>query len=146
MPVVNRSALLPYSAERMYVLVADIDRYPEFLPWCRSAGFIDNADPESVRAYIEIAKGAVSKRFTTRNRMQHGKMIEMNLLDGPFKHLRGYWRFEALQDVACKVHLDMDFEFSNRLVAVAFGPIFNQAVNTLVDAFVERAAQVYGSE
>lgn len=146
MPVVNRSALLPYSAERMYELVADIDRYPEFLPWCRSSGFIDKADPESVRAFIEIAKGAVSKRFTTQNRMQHGKMIEMNLLDGPFKHLRGYWRFEPLQDQACKVWLDMDFEFSNRLVAVAFGPIFNQAVSTLVDAFVERAADVYGTE
>lgn len=146
MTVVNRSALLPYSAERMYELVADIDRYPEFLPWCRRAGIIDDSDPEAVKAFIEIAKGAVGKRFTTLNRMQPGKIIEMNLLDGPFKHLRGYWRFEPLQDDACKVWLDMDFEFSNRLVAVAFGPIFNQAVNTLVDAFVERAAQVYGTD
>lgn len=143
MATVNRNALLPYSPEEMFRLVDDVDSYAEFLPWCRSAGVIERKDDE-VSAYIEIAKGSMSKRFTTLNRNQPGKMIEMQLVDGPFKHLRGYWRFEPLGDNACKVHLDMDFEFANRLVDMAFGPVFHQAVNSLVEAFCKRAEEVYG--
>ncbi len=143
MASVNRNALLPYSPMEMYQLVDDVDAYQEFLPWCRSSGVIERKDDE-VRAFIEIARGSVGKRFSTLNRVQPGKMIELELLDGPFKHLKGFWRFEPLGETACKIHLDLEFEFSNRLVSMAFGPIFTQAVTSMVGAFCQRAEQVYG--
>ncbi|MGB0712032.1 MAG: type II toxin-antitoxin system RatA family toxin [Gammaproteobacteria bacterium] len=143
MTAIQRSALLSYSARQIYDLVDDIESYPQFLPWCRTSRVHERGDDEC-RATVELAKGAVSKSFTTVNRLRPGHMIEMRLVDGPFKHLHGFWRFEALADNACKVTVDMDFEFSNRLVAMAFGPVFNQVVGSLVDAFVERAKVVYG--
>lgn len=140
---ISRSALVPYSAEQMFVLVDAIRDYPQFLPWCRSSAELDRDDDE-VKASIEIAKGALNKSFTTLNRIQKNKVIEMSLIDGPFKHLHGFWRFDEIKPGACKVSLDLDFEFSNMLVGLAIGPIFNQVANTLVDSFVERAKAVYG--
>ncbi|TXH74152.1 MAG: type II toxin-antitoxin system RatA family toxin [Thiothrix sp.] len=140
---ISRSALVPYSAEQMFVLVDAIRDYPQFLPWCRSSNELSR-DQDEVKASIEIAKGAVNKSFTTLNRMQKNKVIEMSLVDGPFRHLHGFWRFDELKSGACKVSLDLDFEFSNKLVSLAIGPIFNQVANTLVDSFVARARQVYG--
>ncbi|MGB1110944.1 MAG: type II toxin-antitoxin system RatA family toxin [Gammaproteobacteria bacterium] len=143
MASVKRSALLSYSAEQMFALVADIESYPQFLPWCRSTT-VHSRNGDEVHASVELAKGSVHKTFSTVNRMQKDKMIEMRLVDGPFKHLQGFWQFTPLDEKACRVSVDMDFEFSNRLVGMAFGPIFNQAMSSLVDAFVERARVVYG--
>ncbi len=140
---ISRNALVPYSPEQMYVLVDAIGDYPQFLPWCRSSHELER-DLDQVKASIEIAKGAINKSFTTLNRMQKNKLIEMSLVDGPFRHLHGFWRFDELKPGACRVSLDLDFEFSNALVSFAIGPIFNQVANTLVDSFVERAKQVYG--
>jgi ribosome-associated toxin RatA of RatAB toxin-antitoxin module len=140
---INRSALVPYSSEQMYRLVDNIAQYPQFLPWCRST-VEHERDGDQVKASIEIAKGAVNKRFTTINRLQANKMIEMCLVDGPFKHLQGFWRFDELAVGKCKVSLDLDFEFANKILSLAVGPIFNQVANTLVDSFVERARSVYG--
>ncbi len=140
---ISRSALVPYSTEQMYHLVDSIPLYPQFLPWCRTAQEYER-NSEEVKASIEIAKGAVTKHFTTLNRLEPHKSIEMQLVDGPFKHLHGFWRFSPLQSNACKVSLDLDFEFSNKLLSLAIGPIFNQIANTLVDSFVERAKKLYG--
>ncbi len=143
MPTISKSALVPYSAEQMYRLVDDIARYPEFLPWCGGAEEQSRNDDE-VRASVRIAYGALNKTFTTLNRLQKGKMIEMNLVDGPFKHLHGFWRFAPLDEGACKVSLDLDYDFSNRLLAMAMGPAFSQIANSMVDAFIRRAEAVYG--
>lgn len=140
---INRSALVPYSSEQMYQLVDGIPLYPQFLPWCRSA-VEHTRDADEVKASIEIAKGAVNKQFTTLNRLQKNKTIEMRLVDGPFRHLHGFWRFDELKADACKVSLDLDFEFSNKILSMVVGPVFNQVANTLVDSFVERARKVYG--
>ncbi|MEZ5538341.1 MAG: type II toxin-antitoxin system RatA family toxin [Thiolinea sp.] len=144
MAQISRSALVPYTPEQMYTLVDRIEDYPGFLPWCSSATE-HNRDEDQVKASVEIAKGVVNRTFTTLNRMQPGKMIEMSLVDGPFKHLHGFWRFDELAPGACKVSLDLSFEFSNKLVGMAIGPVFNQVANTLVDSFVERARVVYGN-
>ena len=115
-----------------------------FLPWCRSTAVLERNE-QQVKASIEIAKGALNKSFTTINRMQHNKMIEMRLIEGPFKHLEGFWRFDALKDAnACKISLDLDFEFESKLIAFAVGAVFNQIANTMVDAFCKRAVEVYG--
>ncbi len=143
MALVNKSALVPYSAANMFALVNDIESYPRFLPWCRSTQILSRTDDE-VRASIEMAKGALHKSFTTCNRLQHNKMIEIRLIEGPFQRLEGYWRFQYLDVQACKISLDMEFEFSNTLLRVAVGPVFSQIANSLVDAFCKRAVQVYG--
>jgi ribosome-associated toxin RatA of RatAB toxin-antitoxin module len=140
---VNRSALVPFSAEQMYSLVDDIDRYPEFLPWCRSTTVLLR-ETDQVRATIEIAHKGLNKAFTTQNRMQHNKMIEMRLVEGPFKHLEGFWRFDSLGNEGCKVSLDMEFEFAGKLLSMTLGPLFNQIAGSLVDAFTQRAQQLYG--
>lgn len=129
----------------MYRLVDGIADYPEFLPWCGGANEQSRSDDE-VRASVEIAYGAIHKSFSTLNRLQKDKMIEMSLLDGPFKHLHGFWRFESLDERASKVSLDLEYEFSNRLVGMALGPAFSQIANSMVDAFVKRAGQVYTND
>lgn len=143
MPTIRKSALVPYSAEQMYRLVNDIGSYPEFLPWCGGAEERSRTQDE-VHASVTIAYGALNKTFTTFNRLQQDKMIEMNLVNGPFKHLHGFWCFEALDEQACKVSLDLEYDFSSRLVGMALGPAFSQIANSLVDAFIRRAESVYG--
>lgn len=143
MPTVRKSALVPYSATQMFALVDDIESYPRFLPWCRSTRVLSRNSDE-VQATIELAKGGVRKAFTTCNRLQQDKMIEIRLVEGPFRHLEGYWRFEPLSQDACKVSLDLEFDFSNTLLRMAIGPIFHQMANSFVDAFCKRAVEVYG--
>jgi ribosome-associated toxin RatA of RatAB toxin-antitoxin module len=143
MPAIHRSALVPYQPSEMFSLVDDIEAYPQFLPWCKSARVLSRGEDE-VRAQLELVRAGFEKSFTTRNRLQHNKMIEMRLVEGPFRHLDGFWRFEPIGTGACKVSLDLDFEFSNKLVGMALGPLFNQIANTLVDSFCKRAVDVYG--
>lgn len=143
MATVKKSALVLYSAADMYALVNDIEAYPQFLPWCRSAQTSDRTEDE-LRATIEMAKGKVHKTFTTHNRMQKHKMINIRLLEGPFKRLEGYWRFDPLRADACKISLDMEFEFANQLLRLAVEPVFKQIANSLVDAFCKRAVDLYG--
>lgn len=139
---IDRSALVWHSAERMFALVSDIPSYPKFLPWC-SAAEVHDVSADQVLASIEVAKSAVRHRFTTRNTMT-ARQINIDLVEGPFKSLQGRWYFEPLDVNASKVILELDFEFSGRLAQMAFGPIFSQAANSLVDAFCLRADQVYG--
>ncbi len=143
MPTVNKSALVPYSAAEMYELVDHISAYPDFLPWCKSAREWQR-DEDQVRASIELARGRLHKSFTTCNRLQKNKMIEMRLEEGPFHRLEGFWRFDPLGAHHCKVSLDLEYEFASRLLKITIGPIFNQITNTLVDAFCKRAIEVYG--
>ncbi len=143
MTTINKSALVAYSAAQMYALVNDIKSYPDFLPWCSGSTILSQNEDE-IRATVVIAHGSLNKSFTTCNRLQHDKMVEMRLEQGPFKRLEGFWRFDILGEQACKVSLDLEFEFKNRLVGMAMGPIFSQIANTLVDAFSKRAVDVYG--
>lgn len=143
MPVINHSLVVPHTVSQMYELVDAIERYPLFLPWCKSSQVLSRTVDE-VRATLTLAGGGFQKSFTTCNRLQPNKMIEIRLLDGPFRQLEGFWRFEAVEPHGSRVSLDLEFEFSNKLLALAFGPVFSQVANTLVDAFVKRAKQVYG--
>jgi ribosome-associated toxin RatA of RatAB toxin-antitoxin module len=143
MTSLSKSALVPYSPAEMFALVDDVERYPEFLPWCNGAEVLRRSGDE-VRASISLSKGGVDKIFTTCNRTQKNKMIEMRLEEGPFKHLHGYWRFEPLGEAGCKVSLDLEFEFSSRVLGMMIGPVFNQVANSLVDSFQKRAVDLYG--
>ncbi len=140
---VKRSALVPYTAGEMFVLVDDVAAYPEFLLWCSSAE-VHNRSDGSVEATLELKMGAVSKTFTTRNVRREFESIDLALLGGPFKHLSGGWRFKDFGEDGSKVSLDLEFEFSSRLADMMFGSFFEDACNSLVEAFSRRAAAVYG--
>ena len=144
---IQKSALVPYTAREMYDLVNDSARYPEFLPWCTGARVLKD-EVGARTASLDLSKSGVSKSFTTVNHLYPGERIEMRLLEGPFKELAGVWRFAALsqdgREAGCKVELDLSFEFSSKLVALAFGSVFSQIASSLVDAFQKRAVQVHG--
>ena len=140
---IQRSALLPYPAQALYDLVNDVEHYPDFLPWCSSVELIEKSDV-LMRASLGVAKAGLSQHFVTRNTLVPGQSIEMNLEEGPFKQLHGLWVFKPLGDKACKISLDMTFDYAGAIVKATLGPLFNQAANTLVDAFCQRAKQLYG--
>lgn len=142
MPRIQRSAIVPYSPERMFELVNDVDAYPRFLPWCRTARVLDSGD-DWLRARIEMAKGALHRSFTTRNELEYGRRIRIRLEDGPFRRLAGVWTFEPVSDGGCRVSLDLEFEFAGRLFSAMAGPIFNQIASTLVDSFCRRARELH---
>lgn len=143
MPHISKSALVPYTSSQMFDLVDNVPDYPAFLPWCGGAEEISRNEDE-VRASVTISHSGINKAFTTSNRLQKPKMIEMELVNGPFKHLHGFWRFESLSDDACKVSLDLEYEFSSKLLGLAVGPVFSQIANSMVDSFCQRADKVYG--
>ena len=141
MPKISRSALVPFSAEAMFDLVNDVERYPEFLPWCAAAE-VQSRTNDAMVATLEIRRAGMSHRFTTRNRMTRPERLTLELVDGPFDHFDGVWQFTSLAPDACKVTLDLDFDYAGRLIRAALGPVFNRSADTLVDAFCARARGV----
>lgn len=144
MTVIKRAALVRYSAAEMYALVADIPSYPQFLPWCAAARLISRGEDVAVAA-IDVRYGGLRNSFTTRNVLQKDAMMDMQLVDGPFSHFRGCWRFHALDDRSCKVSLDLDFAVSKRMLSMMFGPVFTRIANQLVESFHQRATELYGA-
>jgi ribosome-associated toxin RatA of RatAB toxin-antitoxin module len=140
---IQRSALLPYPAQALYDLVNDVASYPQFLPWCTATEVLEST-PAQMRATIKVGKAGLSQQFTTRNSLRPGEAIEMQLEQGPFRSLHGVWTFQPLGESACKITLDLAFEYSGALVKATLGPLFNQAATTMVDAFCQRARQLYG--
>jgi ribosome-associated toxin RatA of RatAB toxin-antitoxin module len=129
----------------MYELVADIERYPEFLPWCDQAQIVSQ-DELGVVAKIGIAFGGIHQSFTTLNQNQPDREVHMQLVNGPFSALDGHWLFLPVgteSQRACKVELTLNYGFSNATLGKLVGPVFDRIANSLVDAFVKRADQVY---
>lgn len=143
MPRVHREAIVPYSAEQMFALVNDVERYPEFLPGCASAEVLDRS-PHGMRAKLTLAKAAFKQSFTTVNQWRSHHHIEMRLADGPFKQLHGAWQFVPLGSHGCRVTLTVDFEFASLIGGLAFGGAFQKLVHSLMDAFQGRARSLYG--
>ncbi|GHA24774.1 SRPBCC family protein [Oceanisphaera arctica] len=145
MPSITRSALVMFSAQQMYELVNDIDSYPQFLPGCVASRIVSES-ATSITAALDVAKVGIRKTFTTRNELQPHRHISVELVDGPFKTLNGGWTFTPLDVDACKVELKLHFEFTSRLVEMAFGGVFKELANAMVHSFSERAREVYGRE
>ena len=143
MPTVKRSALVPFSAEKMFDLVNDVASYPQFLPGCADSRILEVSTTQ-MRASLQISKAGVQQWFTTENHLARGQHILMTLVDGPFSQLVGGWTFKGLTEDACKIELDLTFEFSSKLVEVAFGKAFSMIANNMVKVFSERAKEVYG--
>lgn len=142
MPNVKRSRTVTYSCEQMYALVNEVEHYAEFLPYCVESK-VHHRDDDEVQATLMIGAGGMSKSFTTRNRLQINKMIEIRLVDGPFSHLEGFWRFDD-ENGGCKISFDLEFEFAGKIFSMLLGPVFDQVTDKMVDAFCDRAEVVYG--
>jgi ribosome-associated toxin RatA of RatAB toxin-antitoxin module len=126
----------------MYSLVNDIETYPDFLPWCTDANII-SSNEATLTASISISVGRIKKIFTTLNTMRKGISINMTLIKGPFKELNGQWIFQDNSAGGSTVSLEMQFEFKNKLLKYTFGTAFKKAIDSLVDAFIERANVIY---
>ena len=141
---VTRSLILPYSAEEMYDLVADITHYQDFLPWCAQSQVLAH-DDVSGTARIDVKDKHVNSAFTTRNHMSPKRGIRMELVDGPFSTLAGAWQFVPLDENACRVELEVMFAFSGALKERLMAPVFNRICNELADAFAARAVAIHGA-
>ncbi|KAA1051720.1 type II toxin-antitoxin system RatA family toxin [Pseudocitrobacter sp. RIT415] len=144
MPQISRTALVPYSAEQMYTLVNDVNAYPDFLPGCTGSRVLESG-PTQMTAAVDVSKAGISKTFTTRNILTSNQSILMQLVDGPFKKLIGGWKFIPLSQDACKIEFHLDFEFTNKLIEMAFGRIFKELALNMVQAFTMRAREVYSA-
>jgi len=143
MTEISKTTVVPYTSDEMYVLVNDIESYPIFLPWCTEAKILSQQE-ESLTATLSMALGKIKQSFTTENTMQDGSRIDIQLVEGPFKHLSGYWRFIQEDEQSCHIHLHMHFEFKNKIIKHTIGKAFYKVMDTLVDSFVQRAQQIYG--
>jgi ribosome-associated toxin RatA of RatAB toxin-antitoxin module len=142
MPKISKNVLVRFSALQMYDLVNDVEAYHVFLPGC-VGGKVLEFDGKTMVASVDIRKAGISKTFTTRNQVIHAKSISLELENGPFKYMHGLWQFTELTDDACKVEFDLDFEFSNALVDMAFGKVFKDLMSSMVMAFTDRAKVIY---
>ncbi|UMX66529.1 type II toxin-antitoxin system RatA family toxin [Klebsiella pneumoniae] len=140
----GRIALVPFSAEQMYQLVNDVKSYPDFLPGCTGSHVLE-LGPTQMTAAVDVSKVGISKTFTTRNTLTSNQSILMSLVDGPFTKLIGGWKFIPLSPEACKIEFHLDFEFTNKLIEMAFGRIFKELAANMVQAFTSRAKEVYSA-
>ncbi len=147
MKSVNKQILLPYSAQNMYDLVNNVEKYPQFLPWCSKVEvFIKTTEIIDAKLHIDF-KG-IKQFFHTNNINKIGtdnSSIEMKFVDGPFKYFSGQWLFKKIGDNACKVCFNLDYEFSSKILENIIGPVFKIITNTFVDCFVNRAKIIYSN-
>ena len=146
MKTVHKSVLIWYSAAEMFALVTDVASYPQFLPWCDQASVLDETEG-GMTAKVGISIAGLSQCFTTRNTHEKDRKVSLKLVDGPFSKLDGHWDFHPLgkgSERACKVDFTLRYDFDNAALAAMVGPVFDKIAGSLVDAFVKRAADVYG--
>lgn len=151
MKQVKKSVLLWYTPREMYELVTQVERYPEFLPWCNKVDVLEQQD-DTVTARLHLAYAGVRHAFTTRNRNEDGRAVRMELVDGPFSHLDGVWQFLPLnkpgadgEATACKIAFELSYAFSSGALEAVVSPVFDRIANTFVDSFVQRAEALYGA-
>lgn len=140
---ISRSALLPFSAARLFALVDDIAAYPQFMQGCVGADVLQR-EADSVTARLTLGKAGLRYAFTTRNLLEPPQRMQMTLVEGPFRKFSALWRFDSLAESACKVSFDIEFEFSRTLVDVALAGLFESTASEMVNAVARRAQQLYG--
>lgn len=144
MGVIHKTTVVPYKAEQMYTLVNDIEAYPVFVPWCNSA-VLHEQEGERLVATLAMGIGKVKQKVTTENKMQPGRRIDVSLVEGPFKYLRGHWSFDDIEDAQCRVSMHLDFEFKNKMLKLTLNKAYEQINAALIDVFTRRAHEIYGT-
>lgn len=140
--IIECSALVPYTPQQMFDLVNDVESYPDYMSGCAAAQVLERGD-NWVTARLELAKAGLHQNFTTRNQLQAPARITMDLVSGPFKHFKGLWRFDGMNN-GCQVQFRLEYEFANFLLGLAAGKLMSQLVNEQVDAVCHRAQVLYG--
>ncbi len=143
MTTISRSALLPYRARQVFDLVNDIETYPAYMDGCVGAEILFR-DAQYIEARLDLAKGGITRSFTTRNTMVGVEAITLELVEGPFEFFEGRWGFKALGDTACKVSLHIEFTVNSSVLGVAAGKLFARVADNLVAAVSKRAKVIYG--
>lgn len=144
MITIERSALVPFSAQQMYALVDDIEQYPQFMHGCIAAEELSRSGNE-LTGKLTLGKAGMRYSFTTRNLLTPGERMDMSLVEGPFRSFSATWHFKALTESACKVSLQMEFDWAGGLLGAAMGKLFQHSANSLVDELVNRAHKIYGA-
>ena len=144
----SETRLLPYTAEQLFDLVADVDKYPEFLPWC-AASLTRTRTAEELVADLTIGFGPFRESFTSRVALQRPLLIQVRYENGPFKYLNNRWGFTPKPmpggtTQGCVVQFFVDFEFRSKLLQGAIGVVFNEAQRRMINAFLKRAREIYG--
>lgn len=143
MEIISKAAVVPHTPEQMYRLVNDVESYPEFLPWIEKVDLKERGE-DTLKATMALAIGRFRHRLTTENLMIPVQRVSLRLVEGPFKRFAGEWRFEEHGPDACRVSLNLEFEFESRILAMTFGKLFQKVSVKMVDAFCERADVCYG--
>ena len=134
----TRSALVARLPSRLYQLVKDVERYPEFVPGCTAAQVLQRHEHAMV-ARLAVKRGPLRTEFTTRNELEPDRAVHMHLVEGPFRLLEGRWQFTPVASNGCRIDFALRFEFSNTLKSMLFEPLFEETASQLVRAFVARA-------
>jgi coenzyme Q-binding protein COQ10 len=142
MPMHAEKRVLPYAQEQMFDLVADVERYPEFLPWCMAVRVLER-NGDVVISSMEVGFTVFRESFTTRVTLSPPGRIDVAYFEGPFKYLNNHWGFEPDAGGGCRVDFFVDFEFRSRLFGKVIGVVFNEAVQLMVSAFEKRARSLY---
>ncbi|BBG29030.1 type II toxin-antitoxin system RatA family toxin [Zymobacter palmae] len=143
MPVVDKTAFVRHSCQKMFDLVNDFESYPQFLPGCKAARVLEQGD-DFIVGEITLGKGGITQAVATRNQLTAPERIDLSLVKGPFRSFSGYWSFTP-EGEGCRVHLHIEFTFGNMLLGMAFGQLFSQAAAQQVVSFTQRADQLYGA-
>lgn len=143
MPTHAEKRRLPYSPEQMFDLVADIEKYPEFLPWCIACR-VRERDGDIIWGDLVAGFKVFRESFTSKVTLDRPDLIHVEYIDGPFRYLNNHWKFLPGDDAGCDIDFYIDFEFHSRLLQKAAGAVFNEAVKRMVQAFEDRAHDVYG--
>lgn len=143
MHCIRKSVLAHYSAEQMYDLVDRVEDYPRFLPWCGGVDVHERSEA-LLDATLHIHFLGIRSHFRTRDLRGPGR-LDMQLVDGPFKRLEGYWHFIPLMEDACKVEFVLEYEFSSRTLEALIGPVFDKITRSFVDAFINEAERRHGA-
>ena len=153
MPTHAEKRLLHHTPEQLFDLVADVDKYPEFLPWCVAARVKEQGQEEGndiILADLVIGYKMFHEKFTSKVTCQKPGRIDVAYFDGPFKYLNNHWIFEAVSGEGdnddCMIDFYVDFEFKSRIFQAAIGAVFNEAVKMMISAFEKRADALYGDE
>lgn len=139
---VEKTVLVMHSAEQMYTLVDAVENYPKFLPWCGGVDLLERTETNT-SATLHINYHGLKQDFTTQNIKTFPHRMEIELKDGPFKHLDGSWQFTPLKPDACKIEFRLNYEFANGFFEKLIASVFNHIATTFVDGFVAQADKIY---
>tara|TARA_B100001778_G_scaffold296344_1_gene269132 strand:+ start:1335 stop:1772 length:438 start_codon:yes stop_codon:yes gene_type:complete len=145
MNYINKSEEINVNKEMIFDLINNVDNYETFLPWCSSSSIISRRD-NLIVAEIEISKSFVNWKFKTENTFEKNKVINLQLIDGPFSHLEGFWKFEEINKFNTSVTLYLEYKFDNKLIEMSLKPVFSNIMSSILDSFISEAFRLKSNE